>query len=465
MAAWWAVWMGLVAAGQGPEIRPGDDVRAAVAGLSAPRRAEREWAAKRLEALGEAARPALVEAAGSFDLELRARAAAVLDAIEGQALGRPTAVTLDFRDVPLADVLDAVAERTGLGLALQTWPDPRRGERKVTVEAHGPVSFWEAVERIGKAGEVRPDLSGNGGMNRGMIGMPMAPGGMGVGGRRVPRPVTGTEVMLVADSSGPAPPSVRSGRFLVALLALNHHRDRTLPGPHGRPAGSVVDRFEARLQLLAEPDLTVDRIGEVEGLEAEDDRGQGLASDGPTASPIPSPYGVYAARNAGVSVALRYPDRPGRRIKRIKGVLPVTVVGTRPDPVVTSLVEGLGRPARKGDVALTVHDVRPVPEAANVRVVELTLVRPGSQGPALGYPGANRAPVAPPGASQGWFEFVDEAGKVVARLPAPVLFGDDAQRRVLRVAEPRGKAVAVRYTAPAWATLAVPFEFGDLPMP
>ena len=87
----------------------------AVAGLSAPRRAERERAAKGLEALGEAARPALIEAAGSNDLELRARAAAVLDAIEGQALGRATPVVLDFRDVPLADVLGR-HDRTGLGL-------------------------------------------------------------------------------------------------------------------------------------------------------------------------------------------------------------------------------------------------------------------------------------------------------------------------------------------------------------
>ena len=114
---------------------------ALVAGLSAPRRADRERAAKRLEALGEAARPALLEAAESNDLELRARAAAVLDAIEGRAIGRPTPVTLDFRDVPLAEVVDLVSERSGLGLVLEPGSDPsarpaqghgrRRGARAV----------------------------------------------------------------------------------------------------------------------------------------------------------------------------------------------------------------------------------------------------------------------------------------------------------------------------------------------
>jgi hypothetical protein len=116
-------------------------------------------------------------------------------------------------------------------------------------------------------------------------------------------------------------------------------------------------------------------------------------------------------------------------------------------------------------VALTVHDVRPVPEAANVRIVEVSLERPEAEVQPAGYAGPGRVAPAAPAATQGWFEFVDEAGKVVARLPAQPIFGDDARRRPLRVVEPQGKAAAVRYVAPAWATLAVPFEFRDLPMP
>ena len=322
----------------------------------------------------------------------------MLDAIEGQAIGRPTTVALDFRDVPLAEVVDLVAERTGLGLILGPGSDPRRGERKVTVVAEGPVPFWEAVERIGKAGEVRPDFSGNGnlGFNRGMIGMGLPPGAVP---RRSARPVTGNEVVLVPDSSAAPPPTARSGRFLVALTALNHHRDRTLAGPHGRPPGLVSDRLKARLQFAPEPDLTIGRVGEVEGLEAEDDRGQTLVPAGPTVEVAPGPYtpfNVYGVRNdTAATVALRYPDRPGAQIRRLRGVLPVTVVGSRPDPVVASLVEGLGRPVRKGDVALTVHEVRPVPEAANVRVVDLSLTRPEAAG-ANGLGGFPRAMIAAP---------------------------------------------------------------------
>ncbi len=221
--------------------------------------------------------------------------------------------------------------------------------------------------------------------------------------------------------------------------------------------------------MLAEPDLTIGRVGDVEGLEAEDDRGQSLVPGGPAVEATPAgfnPNAIYNARSAGASVALRYPERAGTRLRRLKGVLPVTVVGSRPDPLVAPLDRARwGTPARQGDVSLTVHDVRPVAEAANVRIVDLSLVRPEAQVQPAGFVAGYRAAIAPPAASQGWFEFVDEAGTTVARLPAQPIFGDDGQRRSLRVVEPQGRAVAVRYVAPAWATLDVPFEFRDLPMP
>jgi hypothetical protein len=277
--------------------------------------------------------------------------------------------------------------------------------------------------------------------------------------------------MLVPDSSGPPPPSVRSGRFLVVLMALNHRRDRTLPGPHGRPAGSVADRFEARLQILAEPDLTIGRVGEVQGLEAEDDRGQSLIPTGPVAEPPADGFRAanvaYSPRSVAASVALRHPDRAGGRLRRLKGVLPITVVGSRPEPVPASLApESWGKPSVRGDVTLTVHEVRPVAEAANVRIVELSLVRPEGHAQPAGFVVGNRAVLTPPpAATQGSFEFVDGAGKVVSRLPVQPIYNGDDQRRSLRVVESLGRAVSVRYVAPAWGTLAVPFEFRDLPMP
>ena len=85
----------------------------------------------------------------------------------------------------------------------------------------------------------------------------------------------------------------------------------------------------------------------------------------------------------------------------------------------------------------------------------------------------NRPASQPPQAAQGWFEFVDDQGRQVERIPASGVFvnngtvGSGVGRRILRVNQPDGVGppVAVRYLAPTWTTLAVPFEFRDLPMP
>lgn len=465
MVGWWLVLAAaLVPAPRVPAAA--DDVAASVAGLSAPRRADRDRAAGRLEAIGDPARPALLAAVDSTDLELRARAAAVLDAIEGRALARPTPVALDFRDRPLGDILEMISDRTGLGLILEAGPDPRKAEQKVTLVAPEPVPFWEAVERLSKAAGVRVDPSPNPGWNRGMMGLP-APARPP--GTRRARPYTGAEVVLVPDPGGPPPPSTRSGRFQLSVAALHHQRDRTLGGPGGRPPGSVVDRFEVRLRLAPEPGLAVGRVGDVEGLEAEDDLGQALAPAATSADPSATGgmYDNHGGRAMPAAIRLRYPDRPGAAIRRIQGALPVTVVGSKPDPVAASLVADLDKAVHRGDVSLTVHAMKLDPELPPKRVIEFSLTRPDLLGQSGGGFGGNRVANVAPGAAQGWLELVDAQGRPVERVAAtPFLIGDGRRRTLrLNIAPGSPAAVEIRYLAPTWATFLVPFEFHDLPMP
>src|SRR4051794_21147171 len=86
----------------------GPDPSELVDRLGSNRPADRAEASAALEKLGDAAVPALRAARfGSTDLVLRARAAAVLDAIEGRRLTRATMVRLDFEDRPVPEVLEA----------------------------------------------------------------------------------------------------------------------------------------------------------------------------------------------------------------------------------------------------------------------------------------------------------------------------------------------------------------------
>ena len=92
-------------------------------------------------------------------------------------------------------------------------------------------------------------------------------------------------------------------------------------------------------------------------------------------------YDPSGGRAMTTAVRLRYPDEPGQTIRRLKGTFRVTVVGTRPDPVVASLVEKVGTPARRGDVTLTVHSVKPATPGPKGLVVEVSLARPTRSGP------------------------------------------------------------------------------------
>ena len=144
-------------------------------------------------------------------------------------------IRLDFRDRPLGEVVDALNDRHDLGLSLRLGPAPRRGmmvfdpdgpkrlkalrDRKVTLEAVGPVPFWEAIDRLCEAASLRYDVS------------PQARFGVAQG-----------SLVLMADRTGRGPVS-DSGPFRVqvtrgsrGLRARLHRRAR--PGPRratGRP--------------------------------------------------------------------------------------------------------------------------------------------------------------------------------------------------------------------------------------
>ena len=246
----WLICTAIIGAGPGPATEI--EIATLVSRLSAGRESERVKAAARLEEIGDAALPALVKAAGSRDLELRPRAAAVLDAIEGRALARPTLVTLDFRDRPLSEVVDAIADRTGLGLILDVVADPKRAQTPITLVSPSPVPFWEALDRLGKVAGVRPDTNPNAAWNRGMVNNGFIGGGIGGAGGMPPRrpgfgmgnpapapkrPRTGQEVVLIPDPGLLSPPAVRSGRFEISVLNIHLQRDRVLGGAAGGPPG------------------------------------------------------------------------------------------------------------------------------------------------------------------------------------------------------------------------------------
>jgi hypothetical protein len=359
------------------------DPTALIRRLGSERFAERVEATKALEKLGSAALPALRAAKGSDDPRVRVRVEALLKTLDRGAdldrLTRPTLIKLDFRDRPLAEVVDELNARHKLGLTLQFGPLPDRGmmmfggpspaqkakedavrSRLITLEAPETLPFWQAVDRLCEAGQLQPDLHPQGrfGLTSGRF---LLFSGMG-----------GTK--LTSDS----------GAIRVEVVGLHSTFESDFVGTPGRSRG---DRdLNVRMVAVAEPALAVRMTGPPKLVEAVDDRGRTLL---PPETPKPQPndpgpaYRQPPTLNGPTgfdfSASLRLPDQEGRSIRRLRGSVPVVVVGYASDPIVLSLGEGAGKSARNDDVTVTILDVVRDDNTGVTVEVEVDPNRPGGQ--------------------------------------------------------------------------------------
>jgi hypothetical protein len=452
------VWLGWLLAAA---LAPGDEPAVLVERLGSTRSGERRAAAEALERMGPEALPALRAARDSNDLVVRAEAAALLDAIEAGPLTRPTLVTLDFRERPIVEVVEAIEARTGQGLVVGPEGDPRWRTRRIDLEAMEPLPFWSAIDRLCRAGGLR--------VEPGPEGLVMRPRfGFGGGPRR--RLLTGSEVALTPDDGRASPPTSDFGPFRILLLGLRLHRDHVFARVPGVAAGPAIsERFAAQLLALAEPRLALARAGEPTVLEALDDLGQSLVPGPETSGPAPVGRIVEGgARPAAFELRLRYPDRAGRTIKRLRGTFPAAISGRLPDPLVIPLAGSLGKTFRAEDASIVIHEVKPGPNGQGT-TVDLTIGAPAASQPGAGFgiPNGPGPGLRPPPSSQPQLEFVDARGRVCQGFALTSYGLASGARRTLNIApvDSAGAPVEVRYYRLAWTTLDVPFEFHDVPMP
>jgi len=253
---------------------PAADPAALVGRLGSPRYAEREAAAAELERLGRQAIPALRAARDARDLEIRTRASALVNKIEGALLTKPTMISLDIENQPLLDVVKILGDQAGIKLGLIPENSPNWQNRRITLHESAPLPFWRAMDRFCEAGQLQYNVGGHGIPSSREPVFPLFDGGP-----RVPGPTSDT------------------GPFRVSLTSLHYQRDVAfnqavaiiprrnplpvpplLPGANSPlPDGPAVnEQFYAQVQVSAEPRLSVSQHGPLKIVEAVDDRGQSL---------------------------------------------------------------------------------------------------------------------------------------------------------------------------------------------
>ena len=155
----------LILTGQTPE--PARDAAALIEKLGSASYAERE-ATKSLESLGSKALPALRSALKSQDLEVRGRARAMINKIEGNLLIQESLVRLDFQDASLDEIVKSIRKQTGTEIGLGP-AGPDSAKVRITLSDTRPVPFWKAVDRLCEAGNLtcQYQFAGHAGSGRG----------------------------------------------------------------------------------------------------------------------------------------------------------------------------------------------------------------------------------------------------------------------------------------------------------
>jgi len=432
--------------------------------LGAARYADREAAAKALEKLGREAIPVLQNGRESRDMEIRTRAAALLEKIEGSLLTRPTMVRLNFKDASMADVVQALAQQTGMKISLFPESLPRWQQEHISLQEAEPLPFWRAVDRLCAAASLQVDLEVR-----------------GLSSRNQPT------LTLTDRINHPIHPISDHGPFRVSLVGLEFQRhvgfamamprvranpgqaerpaaQRDLAPPRPRPVTSV--QCSVQFQVTAEPRLTISQTGALQILEARDDQGNSLRMDNPATQVLSRNVDYLAGFCSSVvhvRAPLNRPENPGRTIKILRGSVPLRLTSRQPDPLVVPLATATGKAFDSSDLHVLVHEVRFDPNT-HQRQIELT-VRATRSG---GLPAADEESAADLGSRfdphQQNIEIIDTGGHVVPWVQTSIDM--ESSRITLSMAGPASaEPKELRYYRLSESTVNVPFSFSDVPMP
>jgi hypothetical protein len=455
---------------QAPAAGASQETSVLVEQLGSARYAEREAAASALERIGRSALAALRAAHESRDPEVRTRAAALAQRIENALLTQPTRLQLDFQNTPLPDVARSLSLQTGFRVELYPSSNlPKWRQQRVSLHESGAVDFWRAIDQL-------CDLAGLQ-YNANMHGY--------VGHTEPIFPLTdGTSRVLTPNSD--------HGPFRISLTSVDYQkhvtyapsgagarvpppprpavlepaRGEALPPPRLNPITNV--QFSAQLSVAAEPRLALSQVRPLELVEAIDERGNSLlpVTDEDSARSRNSGYfGVSTSPVVHLQAPLHRPEAAGEWIKKLRGFVTLTVAARRPHPVVIPLLNSVGKTFENQEHRLTVHDIRPAPTNHNV-LLEIS-IRANDTATSSDQPeqdvfndGFQRAD---PQHLQ--IEVVDAGGHLIPWFQSKAETESSRYTLTLTNQAHPLNLKELRYYALTRATVKIPFEFTDIPMP
>jgi hypothetical protein len=435
------------------------DPASLVAQLGSSRYASRISAEGELARLGRSALPALRAARTSKDAEIRSRSVALVARIENSLLLESTPIGLDFEDVRLPEAIEAIGRGSGFELSLPPRERSLLADRRISVHSDGPLPFWKAIDAFCSAGKLHPAL-----------------GDQPVGGLQ-------ERSLLLLDGPTAGPGRVSDyGAFRVHLTSVHYQSEIQLDqpqpsplvrgsesanGPDGSGQQARASRdFFLQFVLSAEPRLSITRNGLVK-VTAVDDQGRSLVSPSGAgdAGHYAVHFGVSPSSTVRFRVDLEYPEAPARRLRSLKGTIPVIVATRKADPIVVPLAGSRGKLFRNDEIALTLLDHRPA-SANQPATLQVSIQPLGAAVPSINR-GNGEPPWNRPDTFQQQIEILDDLGRPLPWFPSTSFYDGDETRLTLTVGS-RGTAAnprTLRYHGLLKANSEVAFEFRDIPIP
>ncbi|MGP0067148.1 MAG: hypothetical protein ACLQGP_26580, partial [Isosphaeraceae bacterium] len=161
---------------------------------------------------------------------------------------------------------------------------------------------------------------------------------------------------------------------------------------------------------------------------------------------------------------LQRPAIAGTTIRKMRGVIPLSVSSRRPDPLVIPLEQGTGKRFENPDVELTIHEIRTMPNTRQT-LLEVS-VRSKERGSIAESPESDAfVDIYRPDMQRLQLEILDSRGQVIPAFPSGV--DSETSHVTLTVSNLPASATLkeLRYYTLTRATVSVPFEFKDIPMP
>jgi hypothetical protein len=489
----------LVTLGQTPESKP--DAAALVEKLGSARYAERE-ATKSLEALGGKALPALRAALKSKDAEVRARARAMINKIEGNLLVQETLVRLEFKDATVEEIVKSISKQTGFDVRIGGPGFGRMGTDlgtgRITLNEPKPVPFWQAIDRICEVGKLTSNSQYQGMRVPGVAQPDLV---LSYQPNRLDRPsynhgpfhlslISITyQHMIFFQSSAPMGGPVLGGVPGAGGLAKKSGARPTIkPSPKGAQRASEAEkagaalsrdvRFYLQMLVAPEPRMVFNGNGNVKLLEGVDELGQSLltdaSDDGRTLGRPGMAIGMMMDGPIGnLTIHLHRPETPGKIIKTLRGTVEASVTASRSNPLVIPLEGAAGKTFQNDERRAVVTSIDA--DAARAQgTIELKFDDLEELFPAEAVDGAER------GGRSGMMGRGFRPGNAnPAHAPIQIVSSNgqylfyntsvdrDSGRVTLRIMgmNPINEPKELRISSVVRATTKIPFEFHDLPMP